>query len=1028
MTSMRKLALAGLLAAGMAEAANVAVTPAAAANDVPPLKTGRVTGTVLSVYNSPATFAGIRKGLVEQGFRLLRFPNGSMSNMYHWNGAGARDSVGIWHADSTKVLPGILSLSRYRGTTNLGSADYSKITDGVDSTFWWSDPLGGDRPWVQLNFKADSTVDSVRIVWGTLAPDSVVVGTLATSAWNGFAGLDAKFVPLGYARVTGSVTGIKLPATSLQFLAIRPVGVKAQGVQIGEVTAWNGGAKATRNTKSAANQTEVTAMGAHPGNDQAPNWTTPPAWTFAKYIDYLKGVPNVEALICVNYGTGTPEEAAAWVKYANIDQKLGIKFWEIGNEMDGYWEEGGPVTARQYVAKYLAFAKAMKAVDPSILIFGPVMSTSEFDVEGSFHLDSTTWTEEVLRLIGEAEVKDNTRYLDGFDFHAYSYWTDGKPSATAALSAMSNLKPRLDTLGAMMARRLSNPGSRLVNMSEVNMSVISMDMLLRPENATGIALNLSQLVETFGGNSMSIVWEGYNGGGTGSAANGGTYGALTLFNEPRSGSISSQPFVPSAAYWGNWIVSKVWAMDSAKPLGATVTGAGNLEARALVKGSDTSWLFLNLSAGSHTVTVPNFSSGWIYSFSKSQFVWNGTNDQAFAFPNSGPSGTPIPAGWNHQVVVPAYGTVVVRNTPAVITPFSLPAHVVNVTLNKKQIEVGDTVKVSGTVLRSTAAGIPTMAIGDTTISLSAIDGKWDSDMEGFVASIPAELLGEGDHVAVVAQTDSIPFKVTGKVRPNLWIDRFNDNALASEQPSKAKWNYWQADKEDSSAWDLTFVPGEGNSYFLRSQATLVQPADLGYSVAGYTGLVLDSALVANSLGIKFDYATWHSSKVGTSFALGVPTDTVKDYQDYSVSLANTDSAWRAMRVLWSQFSQPSWAVQCGPLQPRQINALNFRIQGEGKAVMFLDNIALLGTTGDSVTSVGPRVRAGLSIRRAASGWSFQAPAGTEIILVGLDGRRQDRLVVPSTGVSHWTPRGNGVVFAVIQTATGRTTRMLPTLR
>lgn len=1030
MTRVPKFMAWLMAAAAMAGGAISPVVPATTTQDVPGLKTGRVTGTVLSVYNSPATFDGIKRGFAQAGFRLLRFPNGSMSNMYHWNGAGSRDDEGIWHGDSTNVLPGILSLTRYRGTTNASGGYHSNVTDGIDSTIWWSEPLGDSQPWVQLDL-SNAKVDSVRIVWGALRPDSVVVGQLSTGFWNGYGGLDATLVPLARIAVTGPATEVNLPATSLRFLVIKPVGVKSRGVQIGEVSAWGAGVKLTTNAPSATTQTPVTAMGAHPGNDQAPSWKTPPSWTFAKYIDYIKGLSDVEPLICVNYGTGTPEEAAAWVKHANIDRKLGIKFWEIGNEMDGVWEEGGPVTARQYANKYIAFVKAMKAVDPSIVVFGPVMSTSEFDVSASAHLDGSTWTEEVLRIVGEAEAKDNFRYLDGFDFHAYPYWTDGKPTPTAALAAMRQLKPRLDTLKAMMGRHLKDPGSRLVNMSELNMSVVSSDLLLRAENATGIAMNLSQLVEANGGNSMSIVWEGFNGGSTGSTANGGTYGALSLFSEPRSGIISSEKFVPTAAYWGNWMVSKVWAIDSAKPLAATVPSNSYVDARALVLGTDTSWLLLNLGPRACSTQVSHFAKGWIYTFSKSQYTWNGTTDQAYAFPNGGPSGMPIPAGWNHVVEIPAYGMVVVRNTNTLAAPIAGEGRLINFTLLKKQIELGDTVKVSGTYLRDPGAVVPVAKIGDTTIALQAIDGAWDSEQEAFVASLAVDALKEGVWKLSIGSTDSVEFTVIGKVRPSVWIDRFNDQAMASEQPSAAKWNSWHADEaEAASAWDLSFVAREGNTNALLTVANLVQPTDLGYPVVGFTGLPLDSLLVSKSVGVQFEYATWHSNKTQGGFALGLPTDTVKDYQDYSISLANTDSVWKQKRVLWTQFSQPSWAKQCGPLLAHQINALNFRMMGEGKSRMWIDNIVLLGTSGDSVVAMAPNSRrASWGVVPSQGAWQIQIPAGAKVTVVGLDGRRLAVFAPEATSRKvNFRSRNSGVAYAILESPGFRDQRVLATMR
>ena len=47
---------------------------------------------------------------------------------------------------------------------------------------------------------------------------------------------------------------------------------------------------------------------------------------------------QADAFITANYGTGTPQEAAAWVRYSNVKQGYGFKYWEIGNEIYGTWE------------------------------------------------------------------------------------------------------------------------------------------------------------------------------------------------------------------------------------------------------------------------------------------------------------------------------------------------------------------------------------------------------------------------------------------------------------------------------------------------------------------------------------------------------------------------------------------------------------------------------------------------------------------------------------------------------------------
>ena len=87
--------------------------------------------------------------------------------------------------------------------------------------------------------------------------------------------------------------------------------------------------------------------------------------------------PNV--FITVNYGTGTAQEAADWVTYANVTKKLNIKYWEIGNECYGSWETDTTSRAHDpavYATRARDYMNAMRAVDPTIKI-GVVVETGE---------------------------------------------------------------------------------------------------------------------------------------------------------------------------------------------------------------------------------------------------------------------------------------------------------------------------------------------------------------------------------------------------------------------------------------------------------------------------------------------------------------------------------------------------------------------------------------------------------------------------------------------------------------------------
>jgi hypothetical protein len=100
--------------------------------------------------------------------------------------------------------------------------------------------------------------------------------------------------------------------------------------------------------------------------------------SFADFIQIAEAT-HAAVYITANYGTGTPEEAAAWVQAANAVNKHNVRFWEIGNENYGTWEADNntrphdPVT---YANRFKEYWRQMKAVDPSIKI-GAVVVTGE---------------------------------------------------------------------------------------------------------------------------------------------------------------------------------------------------------------------------------------------------------------------------------------------------------------------------------------------------------------------------------------------------------------------------------------------------------------------------------------------------------------------------------------------------------------------------------------------------------------------------------------------------------------------------
>jgi len=112
------------------------------------------------------------------------------------------------------------------------------------------------------------------------------------------------------------------------------------------------------------------------------NTTLNNTWTWATDFDAFAGVASAlgaQAVVTANYGTGTPEEAADWVRYANVTRGYGFKYWEIGNECFGSWEtdrRARPHDAYSYAVAARDYIAAMKAADPTIKI-GVVVVTGE---------------------------------------------------------------------------------------------------------------------------------------------------------------------------------------------------------------------------------------------------------------------------------------------------------------------------------------------------------------------------------------------------------------------------------------------------------------------------------------------------------------------------------------------------------------------------------------------------------------------------------------------------------------------------
>lgn len=183
---------------------------------------------------------------------------------------------------------------------------------------------------------------------------------------------------------------------------------------------------------------------------------------------------DAQPYICVNVGTGSPEEAAALVEYVNGDattkwgqvrarhghrEPYRVRDWNIGNEE--YLPNIGSARGEVYAAKFDAFATAMRAVDPSI----ELVAVGAFDLpRGALPRQHPAqrfvryvfdWNQDVLPVAG--------RQMNHYSIHHYEPSDSAKGLSArdvnrSALVKAEDLATKLDRLFGQMERHC--PGGK----------------------------------------------------------------------------------------------------------------------------------------------------------------------------------------------------------------------------------------------------------------------------------------------------------------------------------------------------------------------------------------------------------------------------------------------------------------------------------------------------------------------------------------------------------------------------------------
>jgi alpha-L-arabinofuranosidase len=175
---------------------------------------------------------------------------------------------------------------------------------------------------------------------------------------------------------------------------------------------------------------------------------------------------GAEPQITVNTGTGTAEEAAAWVEFCNGDasttmgrlradqgdqEPYNVRLWEVGNEVYGRWQ-AGYCGADENARRYVEFSRAMRAVDPTIEL---IATGNSFDfAEPGPGYDSThadqRWHQKLIDLAGKEldlvslhSLPVNDRFLERLT-HDQAFYSLLAQPVTWERSSLPNLLHRFD--------------------------------------------------------------------------------------------------------------------------------------------------------------------------------------------------------------------------------------------------------------------------------------------------------------------------------------------------------------------------------------------------------------------------------------------------------------------------------------------------------------------------------------------------------------------------------------------------------
>jgi hypothetical protein len=298
------------------------------------------------------------------------------------------------------------------------------------------------------------------------------------------------------------------------------------------------------------------------------------ALRFTQFSRQAKSV-DADSFVTVNYGSGTPAEAAAWVSEAKDNPRNGVALWEVGNENYGCWEiddelagpperyhgykpslyntanadvaeqtcpqvrEGDAVGTQMLATSYAVnarrFMRAMRAADTSARIGVPWAFGK--NVQGAYVPDSAEWNNTVLQTDGRYVSFVDAHY---YPFNFYGSTSSGNPTDMQVLQSLT----KIPSLYASIRAELNAfaPGAAVV----VGEAAVSSRETSTTCTPVGAVFAAGDALSWLAAGTQSVDWWYMNDGGN----------STPVCDEPGSGLFTSySPPTPESPYFGYLLAS-----------------------------------------------------------------------------------------------------------------------------------------------------------------------------------------------------------------------------------------------------------------------------------------------------------------------------------------------------------------------------------------------------------------------------------------------------------------------------------------